>query len=138
MPGLPCLQCFFTGACCGACGAAWSCDLILRTLPRALRWAAFQRSQPEVRRGSQAALRCVAVWPSKSRGSLHRSPVALGGVAAATHVSRCLLVSYMSLARKIGRLDKLVGLEFCSFYLFDTHTASLLCAPSARVLCTDA
>ena len=70
--------------------------LVLRTLPRALRWAAFQRSQPEVRRGSQAALR-VAVWPSKSRGSLDRSPAAPGGVAA-THgcVDRCcLLVSYL-------------------------------------------
>ena len=86
--GHPCLQCFFTGACYGACGAAWSCWLVLRTLPRALRWAAFQRSQPEVRRGSQAALRCVAVWPSKSRGSMNRSPAAPGRLAAATNVSR--------------------------------------------------
>ena len=99
MPGLPCLQCFFTGACYGACGAAWSCSLVLRTLPRALRWAAFQRSQPEVRRGSQAG----AVSRSGKPATILEQPASLaGGVGRGrgghARISRCLLVSYMPLA----------------------------------------
>ena len=54
-------------------------------------------------------------------------------------ISRCLLVSYMPLASLAASALRLVGLEFCSIYLFHhNRTASLLCAPSARELCTDA
>ena len=64
-----------------------------------LRWAAFQRSPTEVRRGSQAG----AVSRSGKPATILEQPASLaGGVGRGrgghARISRCLLVSYMPLA----------------------------------------
>ena len=103
-----------------------------------LRWAAFQRSPTEVRRGSQAG----AVSRSGKPATILEQPASLaGGVGRGrgghARISRCLLVSYMPLASlAASAFMRLEGLESCSIYLFHTRILSLLCAPSARELCT--
>ena len=86
MPGLPCLQCFLTGACAARAALLGPVSWFYA---RSLALCVGQRfSAPNPRYGEarRRALCRGLASASKVRGSLDRSPAASGGVAAATRV----------------------------------------------------